>query len=191
MKGASISTEAREAFRRELGDQDKKPSKSLRPLEFREGTNHTQASVDGGKNWIALGERHPSKVLKAPTVAAVVKQLDECKMRLLDQKREASRSLDPKAWGEEVKALHLIEGAKIYENPNEHGFYAGPILHKDPDARYCVQKIGDKSIAIHDARKFGNERLPEKGDIVRINYRAGLAKVNLIKHQANERGRTI
>jgi hypothetical protein len=60
-----------------------------------------------------------------------------------------------------------VQDAKIYENPTEQGFYRGIILHKDRGDRFCVQKIADKSLAIHDRRQF--EKLPEKGERAQVN----------------------
>lgn len=100
------------------------------------------------------------------------------------------RSLDPKQWAEEVKALNLLPDAKIYATPNEQIAYKGEVLYKDADNRFFALKSGERTITLHDARKFP-EGLPGKGATVRINYRNGVARVSPVKESNHERGSQV
>ncbi|MDR2175110.1 MAG: hypothetical protein LBO82_04130 [Synergistaceae bacterium] len=200
----SISKEIQETFKKELGDAaGKKPPKGMNSDDFidylkeryknspdgvlfREGGRHRRASVDNGINWISLGERHPSKAVNIFTAEQAVKELDQSRMRFL-QARRGEKTLEPKQWSEEVKALGILKNPKIYETPIEQGVYTGGILYRDPAGRYCVQKLGERTLMLHDARKFP-EGFPEKGDVVRVSYRAGVAEVTTIRERANKRG---
>jgi len=154
---------------------------------FKEGAKHTHFSVNGGLSWSALNLRHSTQDIKKGAIKGVQRDIEEQLQIVNSQSQKNAQSLDPKQWAEEVKALNLFPNPKIYENPNEQGFYQGKILHKDADSRFCVQKIGERSLFIHNARKFP-EGLPKRGDVVRINYREGVAQVSPVKEIGKERG---
>jgi hypothetical protein len=198
-----ISQETRDALKKELGETARnRPPKGMSPDDFvdylkeryknspdgvlfREGTRHRRASVDGGINWISLGERHPSRAIKDTTVRDVIRQLDGTRMLRLQAQRN-EKNLDTKQWAEEVRSLNLLRKPKIYEAPNEDGSYTGSILYKDPSERYCVQKLNERAIVLHDAQKFP-DGLPEKENVVRINYQSGIAEFVVIKTRTHER----
>ena len=159
--------------------------KNYPKILFREGKDHTQFSVNGGLSWAPLGPRHSLQDIKKGTLGAIHRQIRE-QLQLIDnQTQRAEQTLDPKQWAEEVRRLNFSSGSKIHEKPNEQGFYVGVILYKDPVGRFCAQKIGEKSIVLHDARNFTNG-LPEKGDFVRINYQNGIAWGSSIKENSHD-----
>jgi hypothetical protein len=196
--------EVKKALREELGDTaEKRLPKDIKPdaiknyikeryknspdgVLFREGSRHTHASVDNGANWVPLGGRHPSQTIDDHTAKSTIQQLDDSRLALMQARQQETKSLHPKQWAEEVRSLNLLKNPKIYEAPNEDGSYTGSILYKDPSERYCVQKLSERAIVLHDARKFP-DGLPEKGNVVRINYQSGIAEIAVIKTRTYER----
>jgi hypothetical protein len=118
-----ITEETREIFKSELGDvANKKLPKGIKPkefiqylrerfkncpdkIQFREGANHTLASVDNGKNWIPLAERHPSHAIDEYTAKRALRQLDFFRMLVIQTQQNEIPAI-----GEKV--VYRLDGKK-------------------------------------------------------------------------------
>jgi len=82
------------------------------------------------------------------------------------QQKEKAPSLE-----QEIKGMKLLEGegVKVYTNPSAQGNYKGDILHVDKNRGICVQQVGKNSLVAHQLDKL--ERIPEKGESLRITYK--------------------
>ena len=138
---------------------------------FREGTRHTQASLNDGKSWTPLGPRH-AKDIKKPTYKEIMKQL----ALQLEIDRDEGKAQSPEEWAQEVRSLDLMKGKepKITLASPLGGRYNGLVMHVDHE-RYCVQKTAPDALVIHETRNL--QRIPAIGEVARINYTEGRGEV--------------
>jgi len=106
---------------------------------------------------------------------------------------EQERSLDPAQWAEEVKNSKEITdrfpGAKIYEKPNKQLAYDGEVVHKGQnDSFFALKTNKGNAIMLFDAKKLPeNEKSPEKGAHVRVNFQGEAMQVRPSREKTNDR----
>jgi len=90
---------------------------------------------------------------------------------------------------QEIKNMKLLEGnnVKIYTEPSKLGSSQGEVLHVDKDKGICVQQVGKNALVAHQLDKL--ERIPEKGENLRVVYKGNEKAKIATREQANERNR--
>jgi hypothetical protein len=98
---------------------------------------------------------------------------------------DAARNKPPKGMSPDDFVDYLKER---YKNSPDGVLFRERTRHRRASADGGINwiSLGERAIVLHDARKFP-DGLPEKGNVVRINYQSGIAEIVAIKTRNYER----